>query len=89
MRHIFRLVTAAAFALALLAVPAGAMQPPDEAEPAQQHFGCVDGNPVPGHPGAAGLTHATPLVHELTGDPQPTAWNAVQHADPIISSCAN
>lgn len=60
-----------------------AMQPPAEA--AQQHFGCVDGqnSPVAGHPGAAGIVAAAAKVKALTGDPTPTAWNAVEHAGPI------
>lgn len=86
MRRIATLLASMLLALGLFAGSAFAMQPP--AESAQHLFGCVEGNPVPGHPGAAGLTHAAPLVHELTGDDQPTAWNAVQYADPIVSSCA-
>lgn len=74
--------------LALGAAPGLAMQPPGE--PAQRHFGCVDGedSAVGGHPGAAGLVHATPRVGALTDDQLPTAWNAVEHADPIdFGSC--
>ncbi len=69
--------------MAMAAGPAMAMQPPGRG--AQANFGCVDGedSAVAGHPGAAGLTHATPRVGELTDDPLPTAWNAVEHADPI------
>ncbi|MFP3882371.1 MAG: hypothetical protein ACLFRT_04565 [Actinomycetota bacterium] len=45
-------------------------------------------NHVGGHPAAAGLAYATPVVGDLTGDPLPTAWNAVEHADPIdFGSC--
>ncbi len=59
------------------------MQPPGE--PARDRFGCVDGTDaaVAGHPGSAGLVEATSLVGALTGDPLPTAWNAVEHAEPI------
>lgn len=76
-------LTGALAALGLLSGPALAMQPPGG--PAQDRFGCVDGEDaaVAGHPGAAGLVDATPKVGELTGDPLPTAWNAVEHADPI------
>lgn len=63
------------------------MQPPGE--PAQDLFGCLEGSPVPGHPGASGLVDAAPLVGQLTGDTQPTAWNAVEHAYPVKSSCAS
>jgi Spy/CpxP family protein refolding chaperone len=69
--------------LALGAAPGLAMQPPGE--PAQEHFGCVDGenSAVGGHPGAAGLLHATPRVGAFR-----TAWNAVEHAEPIeFGSC--
>lgn len=86
MRRVTILFTASLFALMMLAGTAVAMQPPGE--PAQDLFACVEGSPVPGHPGAAGLVDATPLVGHLTGDTQPTAWNAVEHADPIKSSCA-
>ena len=83
MRRVCVLLTATLFAFAMLAGPALAMEPPGKG--AQDNFGCLDGenNAVGGHPGAAGLTHATPKVAELTGNPQPTAWNAVTHADPI------
>lgn len=86
MRRTVMLVATLLATLGLATSPALAMQPPGE--PAQEHFGCVDGSPVPGHPGAAGLVHATPLVGGLTSDPLPTAWNAVEHAEPITSSCA-
>lgn len=79
---------AGALTLGVLAGPATAMQPPGE--PAQDNFGCVDGqdNPVGGHPGAAGIADAAARVKGLTGDPTPTAWNAVEHADPIeFGSC--
>jgi hypothetical protein len=82
------LLTALVLAFAGIAAPAQAMQPPGE--PAQDLFGCVDGvdDAVGGHPGATGLLDATPKVAELTGNDQPTAWNAVQHADPIqLGSC--
>lgn len=75
-------------ALAALASPALAMQPPGSG--AADNFGCVDNedSAVAGHPGARGLLHSTPMVAELTGDPMPTAWNAVEHADPIdLGSC--
>lgn len=88
MRRLITLAAASLLTLVMLAAPATAMQPPGE--PAQEHFGCVNGedNAVAGHPGAAGLTHAAPLVRDLTGDPTPTAWNAVEHADPIdFGSC--
>lgn len=78
----------AALALTAQAGPALAMQP--AGPPAQEHFGCLNGqdNAVAGHPGANGLTHAAPKVRALTGDPTPTAWNAVEHADPIdFGSC--
>lgn len=83
MRRIPVLLAAMLFVLSTMAAPALAMQPPGG--PAQEHFGCVDGeqNPVGGHPGAAGLVAATPKVGELTDDKLPTAWNAVEHADPI------
>lgn len=83
MRKVAALLGTALAVLALAAAPAGAMQPP--AEPAQHLFGCVDGEDaaVAGHPGANGLTHATPRVAELTGNGTPTAWNAVARADPI------
>lgn len=74
--------------LVSMAGPALAMQPPGE--PAQERFGCVDGEDaaVAGHPGAAGLVDAAPLVGGLTDDPSPTAWNAVEHAEPIeLGSC--
>lgn len=69
--------------LTMAAGPAAAMQPPGG--PAQANFGCLDGqdNAVGGHPGAAGLVDATPRVGQLTDDSMPTAWNAVEHADPI------
>lgn len=80
-----RITTIAALLLTLATVttPAVAMQPPGEG--AQDNFGCVDGEDaaVAGHPGAAGLVDAAPRVGELTDDPLPTAWNAVEHADPI------
>lgn len=88
MRRIMMLFVAVLSGLVLTAAPALAMQPPGE--PAQEHFGCVDGedSAVAGHPGAAGLVDATPLVGELTEDPLPTAWNAVEHAGPIdFGSC--
>lgn len=88
MRRKTTLFVTTVLALGALATPAAAMQPPGA--PAQEHFGCLDGedNAVGGHPGAAGLTHATPRVAELTDDPMPTAWNAVEHADPIeLGSC--
>lgn len=86
MKRFTILFTALVFALAMSSGAAVAMQPPGE--PAQDLFGCVEGSPVPGHPGAAGLVDATPLVGQLTGATQPTAWNAVEHADPLKSSCA-
>lgn len=83
MRTIVTLLASMLFVLGLLTGPALAMQPPGV--PAQDRFGCVDGQDaaVAGHPGAAGLVHATPQVGELTDDPLPTAWNAVEHAGPI------
>lgn len=77
-----------ALALVTTAGSALAMQPP--AESAEDLFGCVDGqdNAVAGHPGAEGLTDAAPRAGELTDDTSPTAWNAVEHADPIeLGSC--
>lgn len=88
MRRALVLLAAMVFSLAVMAGPALAMQPPGEA--AQDNFGCVDGegSAVAGHPGAEGLTDAAPRVGGLTGDPTPTAWNAVEHADPIeLGSC--
>lgn len=83
MRRLIGVLTSTS--LALVATPAGAlaMQPPGES--AQHRFGCVDGESaaVAGHPGAAGLLDATPRVGALTDDPLPTAWNAVEHAEPI------
>ncbi len=86
-----RLTTTCALASLVMVMSAGpvsAMQPPGHG--AQDQFGCVDGQdqPVAGHPGAAGLTHAAPRVGALTDDSSPTAWNAVEHADPIeLGSC--
>lgn len=83
MRRTLVVLVVALSSVALSAGSALAMQPP--AEQAAERFGCVDGddNAIAGHPGAAGLVDATPLVASLTGDSMPTAWNAVQHADPI------
>ena len=83
MRRILVTLAGLLLAMALTTGSALAMEPPGE--PAQQHFGCIDGQtePILGHPGAAGLSHATPKVAGLTGNSQPTAWNAVAHADPI------
>ncbi|MFO7777721.1 MAG: hypothetical protein R6V28_05145 [Nitriliruptoraceae bacterium] len=82
-RRIMIAAAGAVSSLGLLAGPSLAMQP--AGEPAPERFGCVDGHDdaVGGHPGAAGLLHATPKVGELTVDTSPTAWNAVEHADPI------
>lgn len=88
MRQLTMLFAMILVALALTAAPGLGMQPPGE--PAQEHFGCVDGEDeaVAGHPGAAGLVDATPRVAQLTDDPLPTAWNAVEHAEPIeFGSC--
>lgn len=88
MRAIAVLLGVVLLALGLLAAPAAAMQPPGEG--AQGNFGCVNGrtSPVAGHPGAAGLLHATPMVSTLTGNPMPTAWNAVHRAEPIeLGTC--
>lgn len=74
--------------LGMTAGPATAMEP--SGEPAQDHFGCVNGEDaaVAGHPGVAGLADAAARVAELTGDPSPSAWNAVEHAEPIeLGSC--
>jgi hypothetical protein len=79
MRRITVTVAALLLAFGMLSGTAFAMQPP--APQAQHLFGCPD--PVHGHPGAAGLADATPRVAELTGNPQPTAWNAVTNAEPI------
>ncbi len=83
MRRIATVLATMVFVVGMMAGTSGAMQPPGEA--AQDRFGCVDGenNAVAGHPGANGLVHSTPLVGSLTEDPLPTAWNAVEHADPI------
>lgn len=88
MRRTLVLLAAMVFSLAVMAGPALAMQPPGPA--AQDNFGCVgvEDSPVAGHPGAKGLVDAAPRVGELTGDQSPTAWNAVEHADPIeLGSC--
>lgn len=79
MRRITVTVAALLLAMSMLSGSAFAMQPP--APQAQHLFGCPD--PVNGHPGAAGLAHATLRVAQLTGNPQPTAWNAVTRAEPI------
>jgi hypothetical protein len=83
MRRITVILAGLLLATGMMAGSALAMQPPGG--PAQQQFGCVEGRdaPVAGHPGAAGLTHATPKVAVLTGNPQPTAWNAVTRAAPV------
>jgi hypothetical protein len=91
MRRIITLLAGALLALGLTAGPALAFEPPGNQDP--YLFGCDDdGNshPVLGHPGAvdsdgAGIDHATGLVAGLTGDGQPTAWNAVQHTDQIVA----
>lgn len=82
-RRIMIAAAGAVTSLGLLAGPSLAMQP--AGEPALERFGCVNGDDeaVGGHPGAAGLLHATPKVGQLTGDESPTAWNAVERADPI------
>lgn len=88
MRRIAILLTAMLLALATFGGSALAMEP--AGEPAKKHFGCLDGedNAVGGHPGAAGLTHATPMVGALTENQTPTAWNAVEKAGPIeLGSC--
>lgn len=88
MRRTATMLATVSLSLATLAGPAVAMEPPGGG--AQNNFGCVDGedNAVAGHPGANGLTHSTPKVRDLTGDSMPTAWNAVEHADPInLGSC--
>lgn len=93
MRRLMTIAATVALTLGVLAGPAAAMQPPGE--PAQDNFGCVEDengepvdNPVAGHPGAAGIVDAAGRVKGLTGDPTPTAWNAVEHAEPIdFGSC--
>jgi hypothetical protein len=88
MRRIMTMIVGTLLAVGMTAAPALAMQPPGHG--AQDRFGCVDGgdSAVAGHPGAAGLVDATPLVGGLTDDPQPTAWNAVERAGPIeLGSC--
>ncbi len=55
------------------ATPAAAFEPP--ADP-NNNFTC-DGGPVAGHPGHRGLAKA------MTRAASPTAWNAVDNADPI------
>jgi hypothetical protein len=89
MRRIIVSMTAtiAAFGLAVgPGFPASAMEPPGG--PAQVRFGCPD--PVSGHPGAAGIVDATTRVGSLTGSTHPTAWNSVEHADPIsLGTCPN
>ena len=83
MRRVSTLLAATLLALGLSAGPALAMQPPGSG--AHDNFGCVndEDEAVAGHPGAAGLVDATPKVGQLTDDEMPTAWNAVEHADPI------
>jgi hypothetical protein len=84
MRRITVTIAALLLAMSVLSGSAFAMQPP--APQAHHLFGCPD--PVSGHPGAAGLVDATPRVAELTGNLQPTAWNAVVRADPIeLGAC--
>lgn len=85
MRKLTTLFATTLTALTVTAAPGLAMQPPGEQDPTL--FGCVDGatSPVAGHPGAVGLLDAAPLVGGLTGDTSPTAWNAVEHVDPITS----
>jgi hypothetical protein len=83
MRRIMTMMAGTVLAVGMTVGPASAMQPPGHG--AHDNFGCVDGedSAVAGHPGAAGLVDATPLVGGLTDDPLPTAWNAVEHANPI------
>jgi hypothetical protein len=83
MRRITISLAAMLLALGMTAGSALAMQPPGG--PAQHLFGCVEGEDaaVAGHPGARGLVDATPKVADLTGNPMPTAWNAVTRAEPI------
>lgn len=84
MRRITTLFTALVMVLAMTAGTALAMQPPGE--PAQDTFGCVDGSPILGHPGAAGLVGAS--ANSPDAKPHsPTAWSAVDRAGPIVSSC--
>lgn len=88
MRRTMTMLAGTLLAAGMTAGPALAMQPPGPG--AQDRFGCADGedSAVAGHPGAAGLLHATPRVGGLTDDPLPTAWNAVEHADPIdLGTC--
>ena len=88
MKRLSTWLAATVLALGLSAGPAVAMQPPGSG--AQDNFGCADGEDeaVAGHPGAAGLVDATPKVGALTDDDTPTAWNAVQHAEPIeLGAC--
>jgi hypothetical protein len=88
MRRILTMTAGTLLAIGMIAGPAWAMQPPGPG--AKHHFGCADGedNAVAGHPGAAGLVDATPLVGRLTDDSLPTAWNAVEHAAPIdLGTC--
>jgi hypothetical protein len=83
LRRATTLLLALLLVLGATATSALAMEP--AGAPAKERFGCVDGeaSPIAGHPGAAGLTHAAPRVAGLTGNPNPTAWNAVHRADPI------
>jgi hypothetical protein len=84
MRRIAVTMAVVLLALGMLSSSAVAMQPP--AAQAQHLFGCPD--PVSGHPGATGLDDATPRVAALTGNDQPTAWNAVVRAEPItLGTC--
>lgn len=84
MRRITILFTALLIALAMTAGTALAMQPPGE--PAQGNFGCVEGSPIPGHPGANGLIGASAKSPDAKPH-SPTAWSAVDRAGPIVSSC--
>jgi hypothetical protein len=88
MRRIMTMMAGTLLAVGMTEGPALAMQPPGHG--AKDHFGCVEGenSAVAGHPGAAGLVDATPRVGGLTDDPMPTAWNAVEHAEPIdLGAC--
>lgn len=92
MSRIAVLLTMMVLLLGLTAGGALAMEPPGE--PAQDNFGCyyddegeLAEDPVLGHPGAhpgedRGIDSATFRLEDK-GFTMPTAWNAVEHAEPI------
>ena len=97
MRRIITLATATLFAIGMMAGPAAAFAPPEESSTPDDLFKCTDFLPA-GHPGAAGLVDATPLVHGITagtsslphgfdGGASVTAWNAAFIDNPVGSAC--